>query len=97
MQPAIDVAHGMLRSEDMRVSAGVVITIGIVAVVVLQKHREPAAPQQPTQTSAAPAVAGSVAAPEAQAIAQHWPKSALDRAADVRRQVAEQRKSDGTR
>ncbi len=75
----------------MRIGIGLVIVGAVVAGIVMDRHREkPAAPP--------PAVAASVAAPVTsprQASEHNWPKSALDRVADVKRQVAEKRKEEG--
>ncbi len=83
----------------MRLSAGLVIATAIVGLIVLQKQRDSATPEN-ASSGTAPVVAKAAApaaAPLAQASPQHWPKRALDRAADVKRQVADQRRSDETR
>jgi hypothetical protein len=83
----------------MRLSAGLVIATALIGLAVLQNQRETAAPEKPASATA-PTVAKATApaaAPITQDNAQHWPKRALDRAADVKRQVADQRKSDETR
>ena len=74
---------------------GLVAAAGIIGAVVLQKQRESTTPEPSTfkpsavKTAAAPA-------PPGQASQHNWPKRALDRAADVKRQVAEQRRGDET-
>ena len=81
----------------MRTFVGLVIAAGIIGAVVLQKQRETSAPAasalkpSATKTTAAPAPA-----PAGEASKHNWPKRALDRAADVKRQVGEQRKGDET-
>ncbi len=81
----------------MRTFLGLAAAAGIIGLVVMQKQREQpkeqaSAPKPPTQTAAAAASAAPAAQPS-----QHWPKRALDRAADVKRQVADQRRGDETR
>jgi hypothetical protein len=76
----------------MRALIVVVLAVAIIAAVL--KHRNGAEPDTPTQQPT-PAQQQTSAAREP---SQHnWPKRSLDRAADVKRQVAEQRKEDGTR
>ena len=82
----------------MRIFLGLLVAGGIVGAVVMQKQRQapdkqPAAPKPAVvATAKAP-----TAAPAGQPAAQHWPKRALDRAADVKRQVADKNKADETR
>ena len=89
----------MLWLRDMRAAIAFIITAGVAGAVVLQKQREsqhvePAA-AKPAAVSAAQGPAPSAGGK--QPVAQHWPKRALDRAADVKRQVGDQRNSDETR
>ena len=78
----------------MRTFVGLVITAGIIGAVVLHKQRDSVPTQASAPTSpAVRAAAAAVPSPAGQP-SQHWPKRALDRAADVKRQVADQRKSD---
>ena len=75
----------------MRAFFVIAVLAGLTWVFVLQKQEAPTKP-----------VASSKAAPQASAsprpVNQHnWMKNALDRTNEVKRQVAEQRKSDGTK
>ena len=82
----------MLWSRDMRAALAFIITAGIAGAVLLQKERES------TPSSRTPTAPRTLSAAQAeQPVAQHWPKRALDRAADVKRQVTEQREDDETR
>ena len=89
----------MLWVRDMRKAIAFIIIVGVAGAIVLQKQRASqhaeSADAKPASFSAAQAPAGSAAAQ--QPVAQHWPKRALDREADVKRQVGEQRNSDETR
>ncbi len=82
----------------MRTFLGLVVAAGIIGAVVIQKQRQ-APDKQPAATT--PAVVATtkapVAAPAGQPTAQHWPKRALDRAADVKAQVADKNKRDETK
>ena len=82
----------------MRTFLGLVAAAGIIGAVVMQKQRQ-ATEKQPV--AAKPAVVATAkapaAAPAGQPPAQHWPKRALDRAADVKRQVADKNKADETK
>ena len=81
----------------MRTFLGLLVAGGIIAAVVLHKQRESAAPgpsaltPSPLSSAAAPALV-----PAGEPAKHNWPKRALDRAADVKRQVGEKRKSDET-
>ena len=82
----------------MRAFIAVTVAAGIFAVIVLQKQRATTPPQASAgQTAPAATPKAPAAAPSGQASAHNFPKRALDRAADVKRQVAEQRKGDETR
>ena len=81
----------------MRAFIAVTLTAGIIAAIVMRKQPEPAAPQPAAQKTAPAALSKAQAAAPANQPSQHWPKRALDRASDVKRQVAEQRKGDETR
>ena len=81
----------------MRAFIGIAAAAGIIGAVVLQKQRVAAPEQRPAVEAAAAAPVSSKPAPAAQPSGHNWPKSAVDRAADVKRQVAEQRKGDETR
>ncbi len=82
----------------MRAFIAVTITAGIIAAIVLRKQPEPAAPQPAVQKTAPATLSKApVAAPASEPSQHNWPKRALDRASDVKRQVAEQRKGDETR
>ncbi|HMJ04655.1 MAG TPA: hypothetical protein VK474_00230 [Chthoniobacterales bacterium] len=73
----------------MRFLLGTVVAVAVIGGVVLHRQREEGA--APVQTvSAQPE---KVVAPRA----PHWPKSALDRANELKRQVATQRAEDGTK
>ena len=89
----------MLSHNDMRTFMGLVIAVGIGAAVLVQKQRQQSKPAaEITETTA---VARASAAPSAAAAGpaseQNWPKRALDRAAEVKRQVAEQHKQNDTK
>lgn len=84
--------------RDMRTLAGLVIAAGIIGAVVLHKQRESAGQQASAlKPSPVTATGAPAPAPTGQASQHNWPKRALDRAADVKRQVGEQRKADETR
>ena len=73
----------------------VVIVVIIVAVTAgVLKHRNRA---QSDASAEKPIVAQQQATAPREPSEHNWPKRALDRAADVKRPVAEQRKEDGTR
>jgi hypothetical protein len=74
----------------MRALVVVIITVAVAAGVL--KHRNRVKSDAPAQ----PAVrAEQQAAASGEPSQHHWPKRALDRAADVKRQVHEQRKQHG--
>jgi hypothetical protein len=85
MRPA-SVARTLLPFVIMRAVPVFIIAAALIAAFVThQKQQEPAAPPA-TEKSAL--VQTSTPRPASE---HNWPKKALDRAADVRRQVAEQR------
>jgi hypothetical protein len=77
----------------MRIILGLLALIAIGGGVVAHRQQTTAAPL-PTQVAPR---SSSVPAPSPGASQHNWPKTSLDRANDVKRQVLEQRKSDGTR
>ena len=79
----------------MRTSLGLLLAAGTVAVILLKQREAPVA-QAPVVKPAVASAGAPAAAPPGQP-SQQWPKRALDRAADVKRQVGEQRKGDETR
>jgi hypothetical protein len=75
----------------MRKFLVIAVLAGLAWVFVVQKRSEPAktAPEKVT------AQAGTTASPRP--VSEHnWMKRSLDRANDVKKQVAQQRKEDGT-
>ena len=81
--------------QNMRTFIRFVIAVGIGGAVLLQKQREQAPPASTTKRASA--AARPAGAPIEQPSQQNWPKRALDRAANVKRQAAEQRKqTDGS-
>lgn len=81
----------------MRTFIGLVVAAGIIYVVVQKRGEQPNGERPAAKPVVASTAAASKAAPVAEPAANHWPKRALDRANDVKRQVAEQRKGDETR
>lgn len=75
----------------MRSSLVVAVLAGLTCLYVFQKQREPAK----TPSKLVP-VAGASITPRPNN-PHNWMKNALDRTNDVKRQVAKQRASDGTR
>jgi hypothetical protein len=72
------------------------ILIALVVVAVLGWLFLAQKQQEQQKAAAASNVASQTASPRP--VSEHnWPKQALDKANKVKRQVAEQRKSDGTR
>lgn len=79
----------------MRTILGLVAAAGIIGAVVMHKQRQAPEEQPVAAKPAVGAIAKApVAAPAGQPPAQHWPKRSLDRAADVKRQVADKNKAD---
>ena len=84
--------------RDMRAFLGFLLAAGIIGGGLYHKQRGAAhADAADLKPSAVPSAKAPAAAPPAQPSPHHWPKRALDRAADVKRQVADQRKTDETR
>jgi hypothetical protein len=75
----------------MRSSLVVAVLAGLTCLYVFQKQREPAK----TPSKLVPVAEASVTPRPVSA--HNWMKNALDRTNDVKRQVAKQRASDGTR
>ena len=76
----------------MRALVAVIITVAVAAGVL--KHRNRLKSDAPAQTAVR---AEQQATGSDEPSQHHWPKRALDRAADVEHQLAEQRKQDETR
>ncbi len=75
----------------MRFVVGFLIVAAIAAGILKHTRHEEAA--DPATSTAQ--VAKLPATPAQRASEHNWPKSSLDRAADVKRQVAQQRKENG--
>ncbi|MDQ2659581.1 MAG: hypothetical protein M3Y03_04100 [Verrucomicrobiota bacterium] len=74
----------------MRILLGLLVVGAVIGGIVTHRHHE----ETPAPVTA-PALTAAAAQPAAiprQPSAHNWAKSALDRAGDVKRQVAEQRK-----
>jgi hypothetical protein len=77
----------------MRKFLVITVLAGLTWLFIVQKRSEPAKPEPKSKTVAQ--VAGS---PSPRPVSEHnWMKNSLDRANEVKRQVAQQRKTDGTR
>ena len=77
----------------MRKFLVIVVLAGLTVLFVAQKKSEPQKPA-PANKSVAQ-VSGS---PSPRPVSEHnWMKRSLDRTTEVKRQVAQQRKADGTR
>jgi len=77
----------------MRKFLVIAVLAGLTWLFIVQKRTEPAKPDQKSKTSTQAAVAASP-----RPVSEHnWMKNSLDRANEVKRQVAQQRKTDGTR
>ena len=77
----------------MRKFLVIAVLAGLTWLFIVQKQNESAKPNSNNKTVAQ--VAGS---PSARPVSEHnWMKQSLDRANEVKRQVAQQRKADGTR
>ncbi|HEX8897796.1 MAG TPA: hypothetical protein VF751_03795 [Chthoniobacterales bacterium] len=69
------------------------VLAGLTWLFIAQKRSEPAKPTAGNRT-----VAQTAGSPSPRAVSEHnWMKHSLDRANEVKRQVAQQRKEDGTR
>jgi hypothetical protein len=71
----------------MRIGIALVIVGAVVGGIVLHRHHEEPTAPPPAATASTAALASPRPASE-----HDWAKSALDRAADVKRQVAQKRK-----
>jgi hypothetical protein len=77
----------------MRKFLVIAVLAGLTCLFVAQKRSEP---QKPAATSKA--VAQLSGSPTPRPVSEHnWMKRSLDRTNEVKRQVAQQRKADGTR
>lgn len=77
----------------MRKFLVIAILTGLTVLFIAQKRSEPQKPTAPAKSTAQ--VPGS---PTPRPASEHnWMKRSLDRANEVKRQVVEQRKADGTR
>jgi len=77
----------------MRKFLVITVLAGLTWLFIVQKRSEPA--KQEPKSKAVAQVAGS---PSPRPVSEHnWMKHSLDRANEVKRQVAQQRKTDGTR
>jgi hypothetical protein len=71
----------------------IAVLAGLTWLFIAQKRSEPAKP-----TPANKPVAQTAGSPSQRPVSEHnWMKHSLDRVSDVKRQVAQQRKEDGTR
>ena len=77
----------------MRTVIVLVVVAGLGWLFLAQKHSEP---EKPAVTPAA-AVSKQTAAAPRPASEHNWMKRSLDRTNEVKRQVAEQHKADGTK
>jgi hypothetical protein len=76
----------------MRTFLVVAMLAGLTVVFVVQKRNEPA------KTAATIEKAATQTAASPRPVSEHnWMKNSLDRTNEVKRQVAQQRKEDGTR
>jgi len=77
----------------MRKFLVIVALAGLTWLFIAQKRSEPSKP-----APAIKAVAQTAASPSPRPVSEHnWMKRSLDRTNEVKRQVAQQRKEDGTR
>ena len=77
----------------MRKFLVITVLAGLTWLFIVQKRSEPAKPEP--KSKAVAQVAGS---PSPRPVSEHnWMKHSLDRANEVKRQVAQQRKTDETR
>jgi cytoskeletal protein RodZ len=87
-------SHGSRPAPVLRMRKFLVIAVlaGLAWLFVVQKRSEPQKPA-PEKT-----VAQATASASPRPVSEHnWMKHSLDRANEVKRQVAQQRKEDGTR
>lgn len=93
MQPAADGGSPLALIIRMRILLGLIVVVTIAGAVLTHRKNEQAAA---TPVATAKAASAQPAAPRE--VSQHdWAKRSLDRAADVKRQVAEQQKENGTK
>lgn len=85
-------ARSLLRRLCMRVVVFLLAAVSIAGAVLNYVRREP--PTAAKQEAKAPVAQPSATREPSE---HNWPKRALDRAADVRRQVTDQRKQDEPR
>ena len=77
----------------MRKFLVIAVLAGLTWLFIVQKRSESAKPEPKSKT-----VSQVTAAPSPRPVSEHnWMKHSLDRANEVKRQVAQQRKEDGTR
>ena len=77
----------------MRKFLVIAVLAGLTWFFIVQKRSESAKPEQKSKTAIQVAASASP-----RPVSEHnWMKHSLDRANEVKRQVAEQRKTDGTR
>jgi len=76
------VARGMLRKQGMRTFLGLIAAVAIIGGVLKYRER-----QEPAANAVTAPPAASAATP------RHFPKQALDRAAEVKREVAKEHAS----
>jgi hypothetical protein len=77
----------------MRKFLVIAVLAGLTWLFVAQKRSEPSKPNSTAKT-----VTQIAASPSPRPVSEHnWMKHSLDRANQVKRQVAQQRKEDGTR
>jgi hypothetical protein len=71
------------------------VLVGLTILFVVQKRNESA---KPAPSEKKVAVQNTTASQPPRPVSEHnWMKNSLDRANDVKKQVAQQRKQDGTR
>ena len=80
-------AHRVLPLGMRIILVFLIVVVVAGGVLTYNRREKPAAPGQKTTT------ATSQASPTRDPSKHNWPKSALDRAAEVKQQVAEQRKA----
>jgi len=87
------VARAVLLFLRMRKFLVIAVLAGLTWLFIVQKRSESAKPDQKSKTATQVAASASP-----RPVSEHnWMKHSLDRANEVKRQVAQQRKADGTR
>ena len=87
------VARAVLLFLRMRKFLVIAVLAGLTWLFIVQKRSESAKPDQKSKTATQVAASTSP-----RPVSEHnWMKHSLDRANEVKRQVAQQRKADGTR